>query len=115
VVAQDPSANSTNVSSPKVSFLVGQGDPSAAFVMPNFTGQVLGTVTNTLHDAGFSVGRVAMAASPPSQEAGPAPAEESAPGPLIPATPSAASIIVSQEPSAGTKVVAGSAVNFVVK
>src|SRR5215470_1851273 len=29
VVAQDPTANSTNVSSPKVSILVGQGDPQA--------------------------------------------------------------------------------------
>jgi eukaryotic-like serine/threonine-protein kinase len=115
VIAQDPSANSTNVSSPKVSILVGEGDPSAAFVMPNFTGQVLGTVTNTLHDAGFSVGRVTMAAIPPPPENASAPAAESAPGPLIPASPSAASIIVSQEPSPGAKVVAGSAVNFVVK
>ena len=112
VIAQDPAANSTNVSSPKVSILVGQGDQPAAFVMPSFIGQVLGTVTNTLHDAGFSVGRVAMA-QPPSES--PAPAEESTPGPLIPTSPSAASIIVAQEPSPGAKVAAGSAINFVVK
>ena len=114
VVAQDPPANSTNVSSPKVSILVGQGNPPAAFVMPSFVGEPLGTVTNTLHDAGFTVGRVTMAfVSPP--EAGAQPAEESVPGPLIPASPSAASIIVAQEPSPGARVVAGAAINFVVK
>jgi eukaryotic-like serine/threonine-protein kinase len=114
VVAQDPPANSTNVSSPKVSILVGQGDPPAVFVMPSFVGQALGTVTNTLHDEGFSIGRVTMALVSPPQTAA-QPVEESAPGPLIPSSPSAASIIVGQEPSPGARVVAGAAINFVVK
>ena len=115
VLAQDPPANSTNVSSPKVSVLVAQADLPAAFVMPSFLGQPLGTVTNTLHDAGFSVGRVTMAIASPTSEPGAMQVEESAPGPLIPTTPSPASIIVAQEPVPGAKVFAGAAINFVVK
>jgi len=124
IVGQNPPANSTNVSAPKVSVLVSQGGPPAAFVMPSFLGQPLGTVTNNLHDAGFSVGRVTMmqpisppASAPPNgnpsaQQETTAP---SAPGPLVAASPSPASIVVSQDPPPGAKVVAGSAINFVVK
>jgi len=115
VLAQDPPANSTNVSSPKVSVLVAQQVLPAAFVMPSFLGQPLGTVTNALHDAGFSVGTVTMAIPSPTSESGSPIVEESAPGPLIPTSPSPASIIVAQEPVPGTKVLAGAAINFVVK
>jgi beta-lactam-binding protein with PASTA domain len=121
VVGQNPPANSTNVSAPKVSLLVSQGDSPAAFVMPSFLGQPLGTVTNTLHDAGFSVGRVTMMQpiSPPASavpNGNPSAQQETtAPGPLIATSPSPASIIVSQDPPPGAKVVAGSAISFVVK
>src|SRR5215470_372075 len=86
VLAQDPAANSTNISSPKVSVLVAQQDLPPAFVMPSFVGEPLGTVTNTLRDAGFSVGRVTMAIAPPTSDSGTpqTQVEEIAPGPLIP-------------------------------
>ena len=82
--------------------------------MPDFLGQTLGTVTNTLHDAGFALGRITMATPPPSSGENSAPAN-SAPGPLIPTSPSPASIIVSQDPAPGAKVLAGSAINFAVR
>jgi eukaryotic-like serine/threonine-protein kinase len=116
VVGQNPPANSPNISAPKVSILVSQADSPAAFVMPSFVGQPLGTVTNTLRDAGISVGRVTMAILAPAsvENSGPQ-SETGAPGPLIASSPSGASIIVSQDPAQGTKVLAGSAINFVVK
>jgi len=121
VVGQNPPANSANVSAPKVSLLFSQADSLAAFVVPSFVGQPLGTVTNTMHDAGFSVGRVTMMqpVSPPAQavpnDNSAGQPDTSAPGPLIPNSPSPASIIVSQDPVPGAKVLAGSAINFVVK
>lgn len=115
VVGQDPLANSTNLSAPKVSLLIAQGESPAAFVMPSFVGQPLGTVTNALHDAGFSVGKITVAVPSPSPDNSGPQAEAGAPGPLIATTSSPASIIISQEPPAGAKVIAGSAINFVVK
>jgi eukaryotic-like serine/threonine-protein kinase len=137
VIAQNPPANATDVSAPKISLLVAQDPSPQAFVMPNLTGQPLGTVANTLKDAGFSVGKVTLA--PPELPAGntpqQAPANNSQPAapPAIgntapstqvsaatnqtaPAQPSSpASIIVSQDPAPGNKVLAGAAINFVVK
>jgi eukaryotic-like serine/threonine-protein kinase len=107
VLAQSPPANASQVSAPKISLLVaGPVDPQA-FVMPNFTGQALGTVSRTLQDAGFKLGNVI--ASPES--VAPEPGE----APVPPAQPSPASIIVSQTPQAGQKVVAGTIVNFEVR
>jgi eukaryotic-like serine/threonine-protein kinase len=116
VAGQNPPANSPNVSAPRVSLLITQADSPAAFVMPSFVGQPLGTVTNTLRDAGFSVGRVTMAVTVPAsvESSGPQ-SEGSVPGPLIPSCPSPASIIAGQDPPPGAKVVAGAAINLVVK
>ena len=119
VIAQDPPANATDVSAPKISLLVAQAPSPQAFVMPSFIGQPLGSVTNTLQKAGFSVGKVTVAPS-----AAPAPGSAaSATQPTAPATtvnttqPAAtpASVIVSQEPAPGQKVFAGAAINFVVQ
>jgi len=116
VAGQNPPANSPNVSAPRVSLLITQADSPAAFVMPSFVGHPLGTVTNTLRDAGFSVGRVTMAVTVPASVDNSGPQSEgSVPGPLIPSSPSPASIIVGQDPPPGAKVLAGSAINFVVK
>ena len=114
VAGQNPPANSPNVSAPRVSLLITQADSPAAFVMPSFVGQPLGTVTNTLRAAGFSVGRVTMAVTPAPENSG-AQSETNGPGPLIPTSPSPASIIVGQDPALGAKVLAGAAINFVVK
>ena len=114
VAGQNPPANAPSVSAPRVSLLIAQGDLPAAFVMPSFVGQPLGTVTNTLRDAGFAVGRVTMAVTPAPENSG-AQSETNGPGPLIPSSTSPASIIIGQEPPPGAKVLAGSAINFMVK
>jgi beta-lactam-binding protein with PASTA domain len=120
VIAQDPPANATDVSAPKISLLVAQSPSPQAFVMPSFIGKTLGTVTAILQNAGFAVGKVTVA--PPVSAAAPGNVTAAAPqvvvpiAPVIPAAaPSPASIVVSQEPAAGTKVLSGAAINFVVK
>lgn len=147
VIGQDPPANASDASSPKISLLISQDPAPETFVMPSFIGQPLGTVSNTLKDAGFSVGKVTAEQLPPAPapaavpQIGPASggsspnsgapssslaatslpqAAQSAPAAqLAPASsgppPSPASIIVSQEPVPGQKVVAGSPINFVVR
>jgi eukaryotic-like serine/threonine-protein kinase len=118
VIGQNPPASATDISAPKISLLVAQTSPQA-FVMPNFVGQPLGSATITLRDDGFSVGRVTIAAP-----ATPAMPDTASPGESpTPATPppaastiaSPASIIVAQDPALGTKVLAGAAINFVVR
>ena len=126
VIAQNPPANATDISAPKISLLVAQDPAPKAFVMPNFVGQQLGSVTNTLKDAGFTVGKVTVIpAEPPANSsqsatstAGNAPQSSQTSSidqssPAQAATP--ASTIVSEDPPPGHKVIAGSAINFVVK
>ena len=122
VIAQDPPANAKRISAPKINLLVAQAPTPQAFVMPSFVGQPLGSVSNTLKDAGFSVGRVTVAgAVTPQSPAGEAPAPQAGtsstviPSGTPTANPSPASIIISQDPTPGAKVVAGAAINFVVK
>lgn len=122
VIAQDPPENATGVSAPKVSLLVAQSPPPQAFVMPSFIGQPLGSATVTLQNAGFAVGKVTVAQAPvlaaPAGNMTPSTPQTAAPP--IPVTPtqsaaSPASIVVSQEPAPGQKVLAGAAINFIVK
>jgi eukaryotic-like serine/threonine-protein kinase len=119
VIAQDPPANAKDVSAPKISLLVAQSPSPQAFVMPSFIGQPLGGVTNTLHSAGFVVGKVTVATpvSVPVPANGVTAAQVVTPVAPVPPTqvPSPASIVVSQEPAPGQKVLAGAAINFVVK
>jgi len=112
VIAQNPRADATQVLAPKISLLVTAPAETQAFVMPSFVGQPLGSVSRTLQDAGFRLGNVTMAAveAPAADAANPA-----VTSPETPAQPSPASIVVSQTPGAGQKVVAGTAVNFEVK
>ena len=114
VIAQNPRADATQVLAPKISLLVTAPAETQAFVMPSFVGQPLGSVSRTLQDAGFRLGNVSMAAveAPAADAAAPA---VTSPAPETPAQPSPASIVVSQTPGAGQKVVAGTAVNFEVK
>jgi len=75
--------------------------------MPDLTGQPLGSATLGLQDAGLRVGRVSLFSASPSNSA-----------PVVPtpvSEPSAASMIVTQSPAPGQKVVAGSTVNFEVR
>src|ERR1700692_4661322 len=108
VLAQSPPANASQVAAPKTSLLISATPDAPAFVMPSFVGQPLGSVSRTLQDAGFKLGPVSLA--PPTA---PAPtdsasaASSSAPIPPAQQQPSPASMIVTQWPPAGQKVLAG--------
>jgi beta-lactam-binding protein with PASTA domain len=116
VVAQSPPPNASGVSAPRISVLASAPSEPPAFVMPNFVGQPLAVVTEELQEAGLHVGNVsvrAQPAAPPPNGAGPVPAQ---PTPAAPddAAGSRATMIAAQDPAAGQKVYAGSAVNFEV-
>ena len=100
VLAQAPLPNANGVSAPKISLLVATLVQPQALVMPSFVGQPLGTATQTVQDAGLRVGGVTTA-----------PVSEGS----SPMAPFPGSIIVSQNPAAGEKVFAGTAVNFEVR
>jgi eukaryotic-like serine/threonine-protein kinase len=100
VLAQAPPPNASGVSAPKISLLVAAPVQAQDLVMPSFAGQPLGTATQTVQDAGLRVGSVTTAPSP----------EGPSPMPPFPG-----SMIVSQNPAAGEKVFAGTAVNFEVR
>jgi len=102
VLAQAPPPNASGVSAPKISLLVAAPSQPQTLVMPSFVGQPLGTVTQTVQDAGLHIGTVTLAALPESST------------PTTPA-PSPASMIVTQNPAAGEKVIGGAAVNFEVR
>jgi eukaryotic-like serine/threonine-protein kinase len=115
VMAQNPTANSNQATSPKISLLLTAASEPTAFEMPSFIGQPLGSASRTLADAGFKLGTVTVAppANPPSLDAANPSLSTSA---IIPtAQPSPASIVVSQLPAPGQKIVAGSAVNLEVR
>jgi len=133
VIGQDPPPNATDASAPRISLLIAQDAPDA-YLMPSFIGQPIGSVTNLLKDSGFLIGRIVAASATPAQadsatpsatsQAAPAPPivpintlapQNTASAPAAPAVPTSASIIVSQDPPPGQKVVAGSAINFVVR
>lgn len=129
VLAQNPRADTTEVLAPKVSLLVTAPATPQFFVMPSFVGQSLGSASRTLQDNGFRLGNVSVAVIPPpavpspdTSNSGVGQADTSAQSsstqssPTQPAAePSPASVIVSQAPAAGQKVVAGGTVSFEVK
>ena len=108
VLSQAPPPNASGVSAPKISLLVAEPALPQALVMPNFIGQPLGSVTQTLQDAGLRLGTVTPATSP-----------ESSPSVAPPVPPASASsptsVIVSQTPAAGEKVTVGATVNFGIR
>ncbi|MGB7927210.1 MAG: PASTA domain-containing protein [Terriglobales bacterium] len=112
VISQSPPPNASGVAAPKISLLISDGPAPAIYVMPNLTGQPLGSAMLTLQDAGIKVGKVSTlppaAAMPGVPQAAPV-----APSPV--SEPSAASMIVTQSPAPGQKIMAGSAVNFEVR
>jgi beta-lactam-binding protein with PASTA domain len=113
VLGQSPPPKASGIAAPKISLLTTESASPQAFVMPNFVGQSLGGVTMVLQDTGFRLGSVSPAASL-------APADSSLPTqsaalPAPPPQPTPASVIVSQNPAPGAKIVADSAVNFEVR
>ncbi len=111
VISQSPPANASGVSAPKISLLVSDGPEPTTYVMPNLTGQPLGSATLALQDAGIKVGKVS--ALPPPSLPGEPQAARVAPSAV--SEPGAASMIVTQTPAPGQKIEAGSAVNFDVR
>lgn len=109
VLAQNPRANTPQVSEPKISLLVSAEAEPAAYVMPSFIGQALGSASRGLQDSGFKLGNVSTAPPPAIEEVNPAVP------PAAPAQPSPASMIVAQNPPPGQKVVAGVSVSFEVR
>ena len=101
VVSQTPGPHASGISAPKISLLISDTQPAQSFVMPNFVGAPLGTAKTNLQDAGFQLGAVTLSA-----QSGNSPAT---------GNPSPASIIVSQNPAAGDKVLAGAKVDFQVQ
>jgi beta-lactam-binding protein with PASTA domain len=106
VLSQSPPPKASGVSAPKISLLVSAPSPPQAFIMPSFVSRPLGSVTVELRDAGLRVGVVTVA----GHDGNPF-------SPPMITTPeaSAASLVVSQNPSPGEKVLAGAAVNFEVR
>jgi beta-lactam-binding protein with PASTA domain len=110
VISQSPPANASGVAAPKISLLVSAGPEPPTYVMPNLTGQPLGSAMLALQDAGIRVGKVSVLPPPLPGEPQTAPIAPSAVS-----EPSGASMIVTQTPAPGQKIVAGSAVNFEVR
>ena len=112
VISQSPPANASGVAAPKISLLVSDGPEPLTYVVPNLTGQPLGSATLALEDAGIKIGKVS--ALPPQLP----PSGDPQISPLAPSAASeasAASMIINQSPAPGQKIVAGSAVNFEVR
>jgi len=107
VISQSPPPNASGVSAPKINLLVGDGAELPTYVMPNLTGQPLGSAMLALQDAGVKAGKISVLRPP-------LPGEPQA-APVAVSEPSAASMIVTQTPAPGQKITAGSAVNFEVR
>ncbi len=106
VIAQSPPANASGVSAPRISLLLSAAAAPSAYVMPNLVGQSLGSATQVLQSSGMRVGTVKVMAAPTAGQPADSPASDE--------TPSSTSLILSQDPAAGQKIIAGSAVNFEV-
>lgn len=117
VLAQNPVAKDAQVLAPRINLLLTAAADPQVFVMPSFVGQPLGSASRTLQDNGFKLGNVSVAApAPPPSDPNAAAQAQAAPTPAPgPAEASPASIIVSQAPSAGQKVSAGTYVSFEVR
>ncbi len=101
VLAQDPAANAVIVTSPALSVLVTAPVVPQAYVMPNFVGQPLAAATQALNAAGMKLGTVVNAPAPVGDTNPPAPVAPS-------------SLIISQTPAPGERILAGQTVNFEV-
>jgi beta-lactam-binding protein with PASTA domain len=101
VLSQSPPPNASGILAPRISLLVAQPAEPQAFVMPNFVGQALGSARIALQDAGLRVGNVTVS---------PRFADRSPTGQYA-----ESSLIEGQNPAAGSKVVAGAAVDFEVR
>jgi eukaryotic-like serine/threonine-protein kinase len=110
VVAQSPAPNASGVSTPKIDLLTAENAAPQAFIMPSFVGQTLVDATTELKTAGFQL--TSVTAEGPSDVPGP---EMTSPASTTGLNPLPASVIISQSPVAGVKVVAGAGISFRVR
>jgi eukaryotic-like serine/threonine-protein kinase len=110
VVSQNPVPAASGVSSPNISLLVTQTAQPTAYVMPNFAGQTLGNASGAIVNAGWRSANISATPLPDTQTVNAFPS-----APVPPALPTAASIIVSQTPAAGAKILVGAPISFVVR
>ncbi len=115
VLAQSPPPNARDVAAPKISLLLADPAPPQALVMPSFIGQPLTTAKLILQNAGLRLGNVSQAGAPASPATAPTAASAPSAPPPVPFTPPPNSIVASQNPAPGEKVLAGGAVNFEVR
>jgi len=108
VIAQNPAPNASSIAAPKINLLAAEPPLPQAFVMPSLVGQTLSVATAALEEAGLELGNVTSALPPPD------PLQPNQPPPAAP-PPSGSSLIISQNPAAGAKVIAGSTVSFEVR
>ena len=106
IIAQSPTPDAQQVSSPAVGVLVSAPPATEQLVMPDFIGSNLAAASAAVRGAGLVVGTISTA--PPSSaiqpgQAGPSPA---APG------RSAEGAITRQTPAAGQRIAAGATVTF---
>ncbi|HEV3279334.1 MAG TPA: PASTA domain-containing protein [Terriglobia bacterium] len=119
VVAQEPPPTSQPARSPAVNLLISLGEPTPAFVCPDFVGMTLARARNQITAAGFTMGDVQTPApaTPAPAPGSPTPGS-SGPGLPTPPAPAASAnpsgTIVSQTPAPGSKISAGTAFNFTV-
>lgn len=113
VIAQVPSAGTTEFTSPKVSLLLAQPAKATEYVMPNFVGRQLADAKDKIARAGLQLASVTIArASAPLNSDGSPPGASTAP-----AAPSRAPIwgtIAAQSPPAGSRVTSESQIRLAV-
>lgn len=96
VIAQDPTAFSSNVTSPHVDLLVAVATQPVTFVMPSFLGRHYADASQVISDAGFVLGKVTVSAL----------ATQSGGMQMVPG------IVLKQVPAPGTKVAMGASISF---
>lgn len=106
IIAQSPTPDAQQVSSPAVGVLVNAPPATEQFVMPDFVGSNLATATAAVRGAGLVVGTISTAPASSATQPGqagqnPAPPSRSAEG-----------VITRQIPAAGQRVAADATVTF---
>ncbi|MFL6440177.1 MAG: PASTA domain-containing protein [Terriglobales bacterium] len=101
VVAQFPSPDATDVTSPAVSLLLSQRSPPPAYVMPNFVGRQLADAKEKISRAGLQLASVEVQqvnSTPSGSEA------QSTPAPPMPTKVPTSGKIARQSPPPGSRV-----------
>jgi beta-lactam-binding protein with PASTA domain len=126
VIAQSPTPDAQQISTPSVTVLTSAAPAPEAFVMPNFVGSKLSEASAAIRAAGLVVGTIATAQpAPPAAtnsdsaatpagiktDLAAAPAAAKTP---VPARTSSDATIIRQTPAAGQRVFPGTTVQFEV-